>query len=120
MIENGVKLLLTCLFQVSAEAALPPHDIEHKIVSNSKLELQYIVDEGGENATMIGNLGAVEVTPLWNKGILSMIEIPPMGAPNTISIDMRGGRPLPAVYSRHSHLVGGFVPSQWYGSCTVK
>lgn len=120
MIDEVSKLLLTCTFKVFATSALTPHG-EFPSIDNSSppLVIRYLVERENEIGTMMGNLSPVDVTVLWGNGSVTLFEFTPNGTPTVTTVDMRRGKPLPAVHSRHT-IIDGLVPSQYYGECKVQ
>ena len=123
MIEEGV-LLFTCVMALNASAELsldptPPVIAEESV----PMSLQYIVRNEGADVTMIGNNGAVGVSPIWDEGvdIVTFVEVTPAGSPMIMTIDYSSKEPpFPAVYSRHTKLGAAFIVSQYYGDCIIQ
>jgi len=120
MIDEVTKLLLTCTFKVFASSALAPYGEAPSIEKPSApMVLRYLVEEENQTGTMMGNLSPVDVTVLWGNDSVTLFEFTPNGTPTVTTVDMRRGKPLPAVHSRHT-IIEGLVPQQYYGECEVQ
>ena len=117
---EATQLLLSCAFNVSAEAALAPHNEKPSISkSDPEFEIQFVLERSKSSATIIGNQGARSVEVFWGNDSVSFLELTSWGTPAVTTVDMGRGKPLPAVHSRHT-MIGGLTPSQFYGECFVK
>ena len=114
------ELLIDCAFETAAVAAFLPENEEPQITSQSPaFTLSFVVRRGEEQASMIGNNGSRSVRMVGGQNDVSFIEITVAGTPTITTIDFDNGTPMPAVHSRHTK-VRGLVPSQYYGTCSVK
>ncbi|TFL16802.1 hypothetical protein [Jannaschia formosa] len=82
--------------------------------SNKEMKLTFFVEDGGQGgAYMQGNVGFVQVTSVTGTGAVSFVETVPSGAVQSTTILQDGL----AVHSRHTHILGEFILSQWTGAC---
>ncbi|UWQ20679.1 hypothetical protein [Jannaschia sp. W003] len=73
----------------------------------------FIEASGAGDAYMQGNVGLVRVFPVAGDSGISFIEPLTAGSVQSTTILTDGA----AIHSRHTQLLGEFVPSQWFGTC---
>ena len=85
--------------------------------SGSALELNFIVDDDSKESYLLGNNGSAKVHKIDGTEGITFIEVTGTGVVMTTAIAIDT---MKSIHSRHSILLGEFIPSQNYGSCTVR
>jgi len=78
--------------------------------------LTFMKDSENGKFYVLGNLGTTEVIAIEKETQITFIEVTSTGNVMTTTIDSK----LQTVHSRNSVLFGEIVPSQYYGTCTIK
>jgi len=86
----------------------------HKV--KDKFVLTFVVDESKGVSYMIGNQGSTEVKMLNSEQGFTFIEITGVGNVMTTTLDFKGN----TCHSRNSVVLGKLIPTQYYGTYTMK
>ena len=78
--------------------------------------LTFIKNNDTDECYMLGDLGTTKVIPVLKGKQITFIEITEAGNVMTTTIDSELG----TVHSRNTVLLGKIIPSQYYGTCTIK
>jgi hypothetical protein len=120
---SKLNIYLVLLFLCSSVYAAPTtivcnynqySDIEG-IHKSDDFILTFIIDNEKETYYLLGNNGTEKVFPVENSEGISFLEITATGNVMSTTIDSN----KTSVHSRHT-VIGGLIPSQYYGKCIYK
>ncbi len=81
-----------------------------------KFALTFLVDDSNNKSYMLGNNGSTEIHMSNSLDHIAFLEVTATGNFMTTAIDMN----MNTVHSRNSVMLGGIIPSQYYGKCEIK
>lgn len=112
--------IATVTLAAPVEAKVIKWNCTYSIVSTDKgvapqkdFRMLFALDEVTGKATLIGNMGVVDVTPVSGERAITFLERLSSGAVQATTIDASGR----SVHSRHTIFGDKLMPSQSYGSC---
>ena len=116
------QLIISLLLCSSAYAAPTTIICNYDKYSNNEgihdakeFKLTFIIDNEKETYYLLGNNGTEKVHPINNNEGISFLEVTATGNVMTTTIDSN----KTSVHSRHT-VIGGLIPSQYYGACIYK
>ena len=99
-------------FQCDYQLVASPDGLEPA----GQFALRFTLDTISNDAFMVGNNGLSQVMPVSNKDGITFVEVTNTGNVMTTTINTTDGE---SVHSRNSIIVGGLVPTQYYGTCGI-
>ena len=105
-LQASAESLFTCSYDYYSSDEL-------QIKKANGFDLRFVIRDDG-TASMIGNAGAAPVHPVIGEDQVTFFETTPSGNFMMTTIDFAQ---LKSVHSRHTVMIGGLVPSQYYGKC---